>query len=308
MNLTVLALLFAVAPVVPPVRVTLLGTGNPRPSIERFGPATLVETTGAQPRRLLVDAGRGAATRLFQLGEASLLAGVDCVLLTHLHSDHVVGLPDLWLTGWMFGRARPLPLRGPTGTVALANGLAAAFAFDIHSRRDVDEKLPAAGVELDAVEVQPDAPFECGGFRVTAFTVDHGPVVPAYGYRVEVDGRVIVFSGDTRATDAVTRRARGADLLVHEVVSPDVERRRAKVDPALIERIIARHTLPEEAGRLFTAAAPRLAVYSHVVPSVTRAEDLLGPTRRTYKGPLEVGEDLMAIEVGERVRVLRPSR
>jgi ribonuclease Z len=290
-------------PAGPDIIVTLLGTGNPRPAPDRFGPSILVE---AGSERLLVDAGRGNTIRLFEIGGGALLSGITAVLLTHLHSDHVVGLPDLWLTGWIFGRAAPLEVVGPSGTNDLSAGLERAYAFDVRMRRDVDERLPADGVKLAVREAQPGVVLDRGGVRVTAFAVDHRPVTPAYGYRIDHGGRSVVFSGDTRYSDAVITAARGADVLIHEVVSPEVERARTQVkDSAAVERIIAHHTTPEEAGRIFTAAAPRLAVYSHIVPSPTTATDLIGPTRRTWTGPLEVGEDLMRIAIGDRVTVDR---
>ena len=283
--------------------MTLLGTGNPRPAPDRFGPSILVE---AGSERLLVDAGRGNTIRLFEIGGGAMLSGITSVLLTHLHSDHVVGLPDLWLTGWIFGRPTPLQVLGPPGTNELGAGLERAYAFDIRMRRDVDERLSPDGVKLEAREVQPGEVLERNGVRVTAFAVDHAPVVPAYGYRVDYRQRSVVFSGDTRYSDAVIAASRGADVLIHEVVSPEVERARTQVkDLATVERIIAHHTTPEEAGRIFTAASPRLAVYSHIVPSPATATDLIGPTRRTWKGPLEVGEDLMRISIGDRVTVDR---
>lgn len=141
----------------PPLRVTLLGTGNPRPIPERYGPAILVEAATTPPTRILVDAGRGAAERLFTVGGRELLSGVQLVLLTHLHSDHVVGLPDVWLTGWLFGRARELSLKGPEGTAAMMGHLEKAYAFDVRVRRDIDEKLPGSGAVVDARDVPPDA-------------------------------------------------------------------------------------------------------------------------------------------------------
>jgi ribonuclease Z len=286
--------------------VTLLGTGNPRPSWERSGPATLIEAGG---QRLLLDAGRGGATRLFQIGGADLLAGVETVLLTHLHSDHTVGLPDLWLTGWLFGRRVPLRVLGPPGTRSMMEGLDHAYEFDVRARRDMEEMLPGEGVSVEALDVMPGIVLDSGGLRVTAFPVDHRPVEPAYGYRVDFEGRSAVFSGDTRFAPAVAEQARGVDLLVHEVISPEIERRRAQVkDPAAIERIIARHTSPEEAGRLFAIARPRLAVFSHIVPSPARPRDLLPAARRTYRGRLEVGYDFMMIRIGDRIEVSRRRR
>jgi len=287
------------------IRVTLLGTGNPRPSMTRFGPSILVE---AGTKRILVDAGRGATQRLFSLGDG-MLSGIDLILLTHLHSDHVVGLPDLWLTGWIFGREKPLLVRGPEGTAAMMSHLKAAYAFDIGVRRDVDERFPAAGIEVDASDLRSGTSFELDGVKITAFAVDHGVVKPAYGYRIDYAGRSVVFSGDTRPSRALVENARGVDVLIHEVVVPSVEMMRSAVaDATRVQRIIDHHTTPEDAGRIFAEVKPRLAVYSHIVPSPAAAKDLEGPTRKTYAGRLVVGEDLMVIDVGERVEVRKRAR
>ena len=288
----------------PALRVTLLGTGNPRPIPERYGPAILVEAATTPPTRILVDAGRGAAERLFTVGGREALSGVDLVLLTHLHSDHVVGLPDLWLTGWLVGRAKPFALKGPEGSAAMMAHLEKAFAFDVKVRRDVDEKFPGAGVSVDAKDVPVDVAFGVSGVKITPFLVDHGPVKPAYGYRIDYAGKSVVLSGDTRYSENLVAHAKGCDVLVHEVVAVDVERRASVLrDPVVTQKIIDHHTTPEEAGRIFTAVHPKLAVYSHIVPSVTTAKDLEGPTRKTYAGPLVVGKDLMVFEVGETVTV-----
>lgn len=292
----------------PAIRVTLLGTGRPDPVIDRFGPSTLVEAGG---QTLLFDAGRGATQRLWQMGIP--LSRVGAVFLTHLHSDHTVGLPDLWLTGWLptpYGRrTTPLGVWGPEGTRAMADALRQAFAWDI-DRRSRGEGLPVAGVVLDAHDVPPGVVYDQGGVRVTAFLVDHGGLLqPAYGYRVDHGGRSVVISGDTRPSESLVRAATGVDVLVHEVIA---------APPALLERsetarrIVGFHTLPEDAGRIFARARPRLAVYSHVVllttdpalpaPAVT---ELVPRTRTTYDGPLEVGEDLMVIEIGREVHVRR---
>jgi ribonuclease Z len=291
-------------------RITLLGTGNPRPTEDRFGPSSLVE---AGPHRVLIDAGRGATIRLLQAGGRDLLSGIDLVLLTHLHSDHTVGLPDLWLTGWIFGRDRPLDVYGPPGTESMTRHLRRAFEFDVTNRRDVVEKLPAAGAELAGTDVEMETQGARGhvvldrdGLKILAFPVDHGPDTPAYGYRIEYAGRTAVFSGDSRPTPGLVVQAHGVDVLVHEVVSPALEERSALVsDPGVVERIIARHTSPEEAGRLFALARPRLAVYTHIVPSVATAGDLIPPTRKEFKGRLAVGYDLMMITIGDRITVGR---
>jgi ribonuclease Z len=134
------------------IRVTLLGTGAPVPSIERFGPSVLVE---AGDQKLLFDCGRGAAQRLWQLNIP--LGQVTALFLTHLHSDHVVGIPDVWLTGWIpavYGRrATPFQVFGPTGTRDMMDNLVKAFAWDINIRSDEKNKVDS-GVMVNATDIK----------------------------------------------------------------------------------------------------------------------------------------------------------
>jgi len=185
--------------------VTLLGTGTPIPSADRFGPSTLVE---AGDQKLLIDAGRGATIRLAQLGVP--LGHIDALLLTHYHSDHTSGIPDVWLTGWLeshFGTRRsPFRVVGPPGAKELMSNLERAYAADIKIRI-ADEKLPPAGIAVAVDEFDTDGPvYEKNGVRVIAFEVDHGDVIqPAYGYRIEYGGRAVVLSGDTRGRNPTCR-------------------------------------------------------------------------------------------------------
>ncbi|MFL5614887.1 MAG: MBL fold metallo-hydrolase [Gemmatimonadaceae bacterium] len=280
-------------------RVTLLGTGAPPLSLTRFGPSILVE---AGDQTLVFDAGRGAAQRLAQLGVP--LDKIDAIFLTHLHSDHVIGLPDLWLTGWILShRTTAWELIGPTGTAAMAAHLAQGFAFDIDIRVKEANQNPA-GARLAAHDVQPGTVYERGGVKVSAFLVDHGKVAPAFGYRVEYNGRAVVLSGDTRFSQDLIAKARGADLLVHEVVLAPVD-----VSPsAPYYPAFNHHTTPEQAAEVFTRARPTLAVYSHIVVfAVSDENHIIARTRRGYAGPLLLGRDLMSVAVGDTVDTPRPN-
>jgi ribonuclease Z len=288
-------------------RVTLLGTGTPIPRPDRFGPSTLVE---AGDQKLLVDAGRGATIRLGQLNIP--IGQIDVLFLTHYHSDHTSGIPDLWLTGWLtshFGQRRtPMRVIGPVGAKTLIAKLAEAYAADIKIRLE-DEKLPPQGIATTVDEFDRDGVvYEANGVKVVAFEVDHGDAIkPAYGYRFEYGGRSAVISGDTRYNQNVVKYGRGADLLIHEVAMARPE----LLSEPYIQRILAHHTSPCQAGMIFSQTKPQLAAYTHVVlladgriPAST-SNDLIAETRRTYDGPLEVGEDLMQFEIGEQIRVLR---
>lgn len=286
--------------------VTLLGTGTPDPRPDRFGNSTLVQAGG---KNLVFDAGRGASIRLEQIGSG--LGNITAVFLTHYHSDHTNGLPDLWLTGWLpphGARKTPLNIYGPTGVNELVEGLQRAYKADIDIRL-VDEKLPPAGIGL--VPHQFDKPavvFDEDGVKVEAFKVDHGEFIqPSYGYKVSYGDHSVVISGDTRKSDNVIQAAKGADLLLHEVAIAGEDIRHL---PA-IKRIMDHHTSPEEAGEVFAASRPKLAVYTHLVllkdsKGVRPGEaQLIAETRKTYGGPLEVGEDLMRFVIGDRVQVVR---
>jgi len=298
-----LVLLFIAIPfsaIAQALKVTLLGTGNPRPTMERFGPSILIE---AGRETLLFDCGRGALQRLYQLDVAS--SDVSALFLTHLHSDHVVGIPDLWLSGWIMGRQVPLRVWGPKGTKEMMRALQKAYEFDIHTRRDLDERLPGEGVQVVARDIDQGVVYENERVKVTAFTVDHGPVKPAFGYRIDFAGRSVVLSGDTRPSENLVRFAQGTDVLIHEVMDPESYREtRNSLTPEQRRRVLAHHTTPEQAGEVFSRVKPRLAVYSHIVPS--DATELVPHTRKTYSGPLEVGEDLMTIDIGDHIAVHRP--
>jgi ribonuclease Z len=290
------------------LRVTLLGTGVPTPSAERYQAATLIE---AGDKRLLIDAGRGVAVRLWQVGIP--LGSIDGVFLTHFHSDHINGLGDLWATGWLpsgYGqRHGPLAIWGPEGVASMMAGIEQTYAPDVAIRAG-DQHLPREAARFAVTE------FAAGGviyekdqLRVTAFAVDHGALIkPAYGYRVDYAGRSVLVSGDTRYDERLIEAGKGVDLLIHEVLSTD--ERVFERAPGLLS-VKEHHTTPAEAGRIFEAVRPKLAVYTHVVmlsvPGIPEPpmSELVQKTRATYQGPLLVGEDLMRFEIGDSIAVFR---
>jgi ribonuclease Z len=182
-----------------------------------------------------------------------------------------------------------------------------AFATDIRFR--TADGIPPQGVVILAQDITQGIVYEKNGVKVTAFEVDHATARPAFGYRIEYGGRSVVLSGDTRVSENLIRFSKGADLLIHEVAwaRPELQK---KSQAARI--IIGLHTTPEEAGTVFARVKPRLAVYSHIVlvttdPAFTEptSADVLNLTRKTYDGPLEMGEDLMTINIGDKIDVHR---
>ena len=273
-------------------RVHLLGTGSPLYQTDRTGPAILVE---AGKQRLLFDVGRGTGQRLFEAGIE--FGSVDKVFLTHLHSDHTIGLPILWLDGWLRGRSIPLQVWGPVGTTDLVRGLEAAFAYDVGTRISKND-----GSKLLVTHIsEPGVIYRGDGVSVEAIVVDHGPIKPAFGFRIDYRGRSVVLSGDTRFAPALVERAKGVDVFIHEVAAAS----RDLAQTPIVKAILAIHTLPGEVARAFSTARPKLGVYSHIVLFGIDEAELEKETRQGFDGPLIVGSDLMIIDIAADVTVAR---
>ena len=268
--------------------VTLLGTGYPRPDAHHAGPATAIV---AGDKWFLVDAGRGTTMRV--AGTELKYENLRAVFISHLHSDHTAGLPDLFITSWQFGRkTTPLALYGPSGVKQLSDAMLQFFAYDIHIRRDVIEKHPAAGATIATHVVREGVVYDDGDVRVTAFEVDHAPVKPAFGYRFESGGHSIVVSGDTRPNANLIRFAKGADILVQEAYLPE---HFDKVDsPAVAAKLKAYHTSAEEAGEIAAAAGVKTLVLTHLIPAGAE-KTFAERAAKKFHGKIIVGDDLKSV-------------
>ncbi len=211
-----------------------------------------------------------------------------------------MGLPDLWLTGWLITkRAIPMNIFGPTGTNEMIKYLQKAFAFDIKMRIE-DDKVPEESSKFLVSEIHQGIVYKKNGVIVVAFEVDHGFIKPAFGYRIEYKGHSVVLSGDTKYSENLIRFAKGTDLLVHEVaIAPDTL---SKSDPKY--NTWAHHTTVEQAAKVFNEVKPKLAAYSHIVKLYGRnEEELLRRTKANYSGSFIIGEDLMSFLIKDSVSI-----
>ena len=283
----------------PRTQVVMLGTGNPPADPDRSGPATAIVVDGTP---YLVDFGAGVVRRAKSAAVDKGIAGLDPVNLrvafvTHLHSDHTVGYPDLILTPWVIGRRVPLEVYGPTGIKAMTEHILAAYQTDFETRMK-DRALYTVGAfreghAVNAHEVKPGVVYKDANVTVTAFATKHA--MESYGYRFDTPDRSIVISGDTNPTQATIDACRGCDILIHEVLTHDWLSRRQDFHAYAA----AHHTTTTQLTELATKAKPGLLVLYHASLSIRPAVDNQRSTAATllnemakYPGRVVVARDL----------------
>lgn len=292
--------------------VYVCGSGSPMPDAMRAGPCVAVL---AGNQAFVFDAGSGSIRKLMRMGFP--MPRLQAAYLTHLHSDHIDGLGELLLQAWVAGgRQAPLPVRGPAGTGEVVSGLDAAYRLDRgyriahHGPRIVhpggaggqaQEIALPAGVDRQVV-------YDQGGVRITAIRVDHAPIAPAFGYRIDYKGRAVALSGDTVYAPAFVAAARGADLMLHDAMNkPMVAALGAKLaergqaaNAQIMHDIQNYHASPEDAARAAKEAGARALVLYHLVPAPpTRLIEPLfvGDAGKVYTGPLKLAHDGMTISL-----------
>ena len=282
------------------MKLTLLGTGTPIPDPNRRGPSQVIEVGD---ELVLLDCGSGVLHRLLEAGYGR--PAIRRIGITHLHSDHITGLPDLLWAGWiMRWWDEPPPIAGPPGTGEFVRRLLHAFAYDI-SVRMRGERLRREWLVPRVEEIEDDWSTEGDGWRLTGFRVEHPPVDQAFGFRVDADGGAVVISGDTRPSENLVRHAHATDLLVHEVywrrgalamrdagTHPDHLARRRTIDEY--------HTHSEDVGKIAARAEVRHLVLSHILFRGGTAADLRADIEPDFPRRLTVGEDLQTFQVGRR--------
>jgi ribonuclease Z len=290
------------------IRVTLVGTGGPEINPTRFGYSTLIEAGG---QRLLFDAGRGVVQRLYESRVNP--RDITKIFLTHLHNDHIEGLPTLWITPWfLLARDKSLEIWGPPGTAKMVKGMREMFS-DVEKRGGVNGFNKIEYMDIKVTEINEGAVYDHDGLKVSAFKVSHGDGDPAVGYKIEYGDRRVVLSGDTVYSPNVVAAAKGADLLVHNVVGfsvawvsrPGADKHRAAVASKLAS--------PEQVARAFSESKPRLAVISHIVKkdlSGKAGDDFIVKQIRKdgYTGSMLMGEDRTVIDIDSKDIKVTPPR
>ena len=279
-------------------RVVMLGTGNPRPDPERSGPATAIVVNDTP---YLVDFGPGVirrASAAYRKGVTAFGYGgvnIRTVFLTHLHSDHTAGYPDLIFTPWVMGRHEPLAVYGPKGVAAMTEHVLAAWQVDVAARTNGLNRHNATGYKVAAHEISPGIIFRDPNVTVTAFPAHHEEMVDSFSFRFDTADRVIVISGDTAPTQTLVEQSRGCDVLIHEAYSTMAARNSARPTPEFRRR---HHTSSAELATIANAVRPGILVTYHrstVGEDISNADGcdvLINEIRQGYDGRVVAANDL----------------
>ena len=269
--------------------IVLLGTGTPNADPERSGPSVAI-VVGQTP--YIVDFGPGVVRRAAAAYEAGV-TGLDAprlnrAFVTHLHSDHTAGYPDLILTPWVLGREEPLKVYGPAGIGAMTEHVLAAYRADIDERLHGLEPANSTGYRVCASEIGPGIVYQDRNVTVEAFAVDHGSW-PAFGYKFYTPDRTIVISGDTAPSESCVEAAQGCDVLIHEVQSTAGLEGRSAVWQRYHSSV---HTSSLELAEMASRAKPGLLILYHQLFHGVSERELLLEVQGGYAGPVISGKDL----------------
>jgi ribonuclease BN (tRNA processing enzyme) len=247
----------------------------------------------------LFDAGPGVVRRAQAAADKFGIPALDAtnlahLFLTHLHSDHTLGYPDVMLTPWVVGREQPLQVYGPVGTAAMTDRLKEAYSADIRIRSDGYEGLRRRPLAVDVHEIAgPGRIYSDPNVAITAIAVPHGSWPQAFGYAIDAGGRSIVISGDTAPSEEIAKACRGCDVLVHEVYSEDRFKMMFGLEGDPYYSTF--HTSTTELAAIAAKARPKLLVLYHQLYLGSRdGVDLEKEIRRTYAGQVVNGRDLTA--------------
>ena len=279
-------------------KVILLGTGTPNPDPDHAGSSVAIVV---KDNAYLVDFGAGIVRQAARMtpqygGNYPQLnaKNLRIAFLTHLHSDHTIGLPDLLLTPWVLERNVPLEIYGPVGTKHLADHIVEAYKADIDYRLNGLEPANENGWQAITHEFEETGTiFTDSLVKVEAFKVAHGSWPNAFGFRFTTPDKVIVISGDTRPCENILEYSAGADILIHEVYS---YKRWMQRDAFWKKYHAANHTSTLELGELASKAKPGKLVLYHLLFWGDSEEDLLQEIATKYDGKVIVGRDGMVIE------------
>ena len=271
-------------------KIVLLGTGTPNADPERSGPAVAIIVKGIP---YLIDCGPGVVRRAAAAQERGIEAlrvdNLKHLFVTHLHSDHTLGYPDLIFTPWILERDEPLEVFGPIGIARMTEHIISAYVEDIRMRIDGLEPANEVGYKVNTHEIKTGIIYADSNITVEAFAVKHGSWKQAFGFVFQTSDKKIVISGDTAPDDIIVEKCDGCDVLIHEVYSTERFKKKSSIWQKYHSRF---HTSSVELADIAARAKPKLLILYHQLFWGATEDELLAEIREHYDGEVVSGNDL----------------
>ena len=275
------------------MELTLLGTGCPKVDYKRFGPSNLVST---KKTKVLVDCGSGVTQRLDQIKIST--ADIDALLLTHLHSDHVVDLYQLIISSWHSYRIKPWVIYGPKGTKKFIKKIMNAWKDERLQRIKYESRSSISAFKTIIKEFKSKGDIKIKDIKIKYFEVDHKPVNFAYGFSFFNNNKKLTISGDTRPCDSLMQNAQNSDVLLHEVFIEYEMNKTSKLrTKKTLHNVKEYHTPSNLVGKVAKLTNCKKLVLTHFVPTRFNVSKLKKIVKKDFgKDPI-IGEDLLTINI-----------
>ena len=272
------------------LNLTFLGTGTPRPNINKLGPSILIKNKSEE---ILVDIGRGVTLRLSQIGND--YSKINKIYISHLHYDHIVGLSDFWLTSNLWQKKSDTNIYGPDGIRNLCSGIEKSFSKDIEYRykKNKYSKIKCYNFEENINRAKSQ-------IEVVEFKNSHGHVDNSYGFKIISGNKTIVYSGDTTYSDNVVKNSKNSDILIHEIISSSDKLFKKNKK---LQQVTQTHTTIDQLIKVLNIARPKLTILNHALLFGVSEKKVLSEIRKKYDGKVIFSEDLMSIDLGNEINI-----
>ncbi len=273
------------------INFTFLGTGTPRPDIDKLGPSILIKNGDQE---ILLDAGRGTSIRLNQIGNDFLK--VNRVFISHLHYDHIIGLPDFWLTSNLWQKKDNMNIYGPKGIKKFCQNIINSYTEDINYRY---EKNNYSKLKCHSFDTLPLG-VKSGRITINFFKNSHGHIEESYGFKIKFNNKTVVYSGDTSYSQNVIDAAKNCDILIHEVIASS---KKIYDDNTKLRKVFETHTNINQLIKILNITNPKLTILNHALLFDISESEVLNKIKKEYNGDIIFSKDLMSVDLGKEISI-----
>ena len=272
------------------LNITFLGTGTPRPNINKLGPSVLIKVKNEE---IMLDVGRGTTLRLNQIGNN--YSKINNIYISHLHFDHIVGVPDFWLTSNLWQKKTDTNIFGPVGIKNFCKGLRQSYEKDFEYRYSGNTHSKIICHNYSEKKI-----IKNNFLEVKIFKNNHGHIENSHGFKIIYNNKSIVYSGDTTYSKEVVKNAKNCDILIHEVIATS---KKMRDNNKKLRSVISTHTTISQLSKILNESNPKLTILNHALLFGVSEKFVLNEIKESYDGKVIFSKDMMSVDLGDEINV-----